>query len=109
MANKTKGEVSLSHQGASYTLAFDFNALAEFEDVAGVENALAVLQNPKGMGVRHTRALFWCGLKAHHPDLTLIEAGEILTANADKLGEALLAAFPQGDEGNVKPAKPARR
>lgn len=106
MVNKTKGEVALSYDGATYTLLLDFNALAEFEDAIG-EKAMPILQNPSGMGIKHMRALFWAGLKQRHPDITLEDAGRILTANSDKLGEALAASFPDADEG--KPARAKAR
>ena len=101
MAKKIKGEVALKYEGKSYTLLLDFNALAEFEDAAAVPNALETLN--QGMGAKLTRILFWCGLKGNHPDITLEEAGRILTDNADKLAEALSASFPgskDGGEGN---------
>lgn len=110
MANKTKGEVTISHEGKDYTLVFDFNAFADFEEETGVDNALTLLEDPSALGARLSRALFWSGLKTHHPEITLEEAGRVMTSSMGKLGEALLAAFPQGgDEGNDKPAKRERR
>lgn len=110
MANKTKGEVTVSHEGKDYTLVFDFNAFAEFEEATGVENALTILEDPSALGARLSRALFWSGLKTHQPNITVEEAGRVMTSSMGKLGEALAAAFPEGgDEGNGKPAKRARR
>lgn len=110
MANKIKGQVQIEHGGEEYTLAIDFNALADFEDEAGIENALELLQNPSALGVKKTRLLFWCGLRENHPELTVQDAGRLLSANPAAFGEALQAAFPQGgDAGNGKPASKARR
>lgn len=103
MANKIKGEVALSYEGAAYTLVLDFNALAEFEDAIG-EKAMPILQDPNGMGIKHMRALFWAGLKQRHPELTIEDAGRILSENFDKLGEALTASFPDAEEGKRKRA-----
>lgn len=107
MANKIKGEVALMHGGKSYTLVLDFNALADFEAEAGVANALVSLQNIAAMSATHTRALFWAGLKQHHPEITLADAGAILSANLDKMGEAMAAAFPDAGPpaGNVAGAR----
>lgn len=114
MANKIKGETALSYDGADYSLVLDFNALAEFEDfleklypVADGEepvSAMQKLQNPSGMSIREMRGLFWAGLKQRHPEITLEDAGRILSANFDKLGEALAASFPDAEEGKPKRA-----
>lgn len=104
MVNKIKGEVALSYGGVAYSLALDFNTLAEFEDAIG-EKAMPILQDPAGMSIKQMRALFWCGLKQHHPEITLEEAGRILSANFDKLGEALSASFPDEDAGAGKPKR----
>lgn len=102
MANRMKGEVALQYDGATYQMRLDFNALAEFEAMLGGElNALAVLQDPAGLNATRTRALFWAGLKQCHPDMTLGLAGSILSANMDKLGDAMGAAFPEAEAGNV--------
>lgn len=105
MVNRTKGQVALEHEGAAYTMALDFNALADFEGETGLR-ALEVLQQPEQMTITQMRALFWAGLRQNHPEITLAEAGRILTNNLDKMGEALSAAFPDAPVGNVQ--KPAR-
>ena len=111
MANKIKGEVALTHDGKSYTMVMDFNALAEFEEASGVENAIVFLENLTTMNARHMRSLFWAGLRQRHPDMTTELAGQILSSNMDKLGDAVGAAFPDAepDAGNVPPARKARR
>lgn len=102
MANRIKGEVALSHDGTTYRMRLDFNALAEFEEqVGGDANALALLQNPAALTALRTRALFWAGLKQCHPDMTLELAGRILSSNMDKLSEAMGAAFPDAEPGNA--------
>lgn len=103
MANKIKGETALSYDGAEYSLVLDFNALAEFEDAIGAK-AMPILQDPSGMSIKQMRALFWAGLKQRHPEITLEDAGRILSANFDKLGEALSASFPDAEEGKPKRA-----
>jgi hypothetical protein len=102
MVNKVKGEVALQHDGATYSMRLDFNALAEFEDFLGGDaNALEVLQDPKQLNAKKTRAIFWCALRQCHPDMTQELAGQILSGNMDKLGEAMSAAFPDAEPGNV--------
>lgn len=99
MANKIKGEVSLRHGGKSYEMVLDFNALAEFEEAAGVENAIEAIQNPGALNAKKLRALFWAGLRQRHPEMTMELAGSILSGNLDKMGEAIGTAFPDPDPG----------
>lgn len=108
MANAIKGEVALLHDGKTYTMVLDFNALAEFEDATG-KNAAEVLDSPESMSISLARKLFWAGLQRHHPGLTLHEAGDILQENMDKLGQAVGAAAPDPVAGNVAGAVKARK
>lgn len=117
MAKRAKGEVSFEHDGKSFTLVLDFNAIAEFEDLAGVPNGLAALEGEMKaldgqMSAKTARALFCAGLRGNHPDLTLVEAGRLLTSNVSALNEAMTAAFPKADStaaGNANPAGSTRR
>lgn len=109
MANNIKGEVALQHEGKTYTMVLDFNALAEFEDATG-RNAAEVLASPETMGISLARSLFWAGLQRHHPGLTLTEAGDIMQGNMDKLPAAVQAGTPEPAAGNGKAApKPRAR
>lgn len=108
MANPIKGEVALEHDGVTYSMVLDFNALAEFEGETG-KRAMEVLADPDRMSATEMRALFWAGLKQRHPEITLGDAGRILSANIDKLGTAMMQAFPEAQPGNApKPAKQGR-
>ena len=99
MVAPVKGEVSLSYGDETYTMRLDFNALAEFEGEVG-GRALDLLQEPDKLTITQVRALFWAGLRQCHPEITLPEAGRILTANQSSLGEALAATFPDAAPGN---------
>lgn len=111
MANKTKGQVNLMLDGETYSAALDFNALAEFEDEAGVENALIAIDDISKLGAKKLRLLMWCGLRQQHKDISLETAGRIVTANLAKLPEMIVAAFPEaqgsdaGDLGKKRAAK----
>lgn len=108
MANRIKGEVALQHGGKSFTMVLDFNALAEFEDATG-RAAAEVLDDPKAMTISLARTLFWAGLQRHHPGLSMLEAGDILQSNMDKLGVAVAASAPEPEPGNVPSAPKAKR
>jgi hypothetical protein len=53
MAGNVKGEVTLEHGGVTYRMRVDMNALADFEEVSGIENALAALQEDTGLSLMH--------------------------------------------------------
>lgn len=107
MANKVKGEVGFKVDGQDYTLLLDLNALCEAEDhVPGImDGGLASMKSIKAI-----RAVFWSGLQGHHPDVTLIKAGQIMQAlgvpkAGQLIGEAMSAAWGdnKGGEGADSP------
>ena len=104
MFNGTK-KVTLA--GKSYQLVLDINAMADFEGVAGRDafDALEDLENGR-MRVTDMRAMFWALFQAHHPDVTLRQAGQLLAENPRALGETVTAAMPKAKaaSGNAKAA-----
>ncbi len=105
------GTLTIEAQGATWTLCFDFNAFAEFEDATGLiamEEIARLEAEPDRMRVSIMRRLFWAGLQRHHPGATLQAAGDLMTAAPDALMSALNAAVPdQADiEGATQPGKP---
>lgn len=111
MGAALKGEVTLiDRDGASYKMRLDFNALAEFEAETGL-NALKALQDPADLSITNVRALFWCGLRQCHPDITLETAGRM--ASFDSLNAAMTVSAPDASEGGApgnarKPSRPRR-
>jgi hypothetical protein len=108
MANPRKGEVALPVGGRDFTLRLSVNALAEVEGLLdkGVNEIIQSLDR-----VTTLRALLWAGLRQHHPDVSLFDAGDLIgEAGADivgeKIGEALKAAFPE-PKGNTNPPQAA--
>ena len=94
MARRNDGVVAFDVDGKTWRLVCDMNALADFEVMFGV-NALEVLDgDPKKLSATYMRGLFWAMLQEHHPDVSVREAGKLLAVAQDKMGEALLAAFP---------------
>lgn len=105
MANKVKGEVGFAANGKGYTLLLDLNALCEAEEhVPGImDGGLKELKSVKAI-----RAVFWSGLRRHHPTVTLVEAGDIMQSlgvpEAGRLiGEAMAAAWGDGGEEAARP------
>ena len=108
MANKFFGEVEIDSGGNKYTLRMDFNAMCEFEDVAGVNAMDAFADFEKGkISVKNMRAMMYAFLRRHHPDVTLEQAGEILSENIGALESVVSASMPTSEEaeGLGKPKK----
>lgn len=111
MANAFRGEVTLTHEGQDYTMVLDFNALCEYEDITGDDWKSLFAKLDKGtLRATELRALVCAGLREHHPDITLSQAGAILSANPDAVDRSAAAAAvqegdvasPKGDRGNGK-------
>ncbi|EGK10291.1 hypothetical protein HMPREF9374_2641 [Desmospora sp. 8437] len=103
MANKQRGyvEVTLDRRRR---LKFDLNALSELEGALGKP---VTQLNDSTVGMQELRAMVWAGLLHEDPGLTLRDTGEIIELErieeiTEKVTEALLAAFPQGEEKNGK-------
>ncbi len=111
MGNPYRGEASFEALGKEWTLRFNTNALAEFEEAAGV----SVASLGSGMGIRQLRALVWAGLGFHHRKSRggLEAAGSMIDeVGAQGMGEivmrAISSAFPQSEGEADSPPKAAR-
>ncbi|MEO1067397.1 MAG: GTA-gp10 family protein [Pseudomonadota bacterium] len=105
MANKEKGEIVIDASDAAFTLRFSANALCDLEAEVGA-SAVALaneLSDEDNISITTLRAMFWAGLRDSHPDISVDDAGRIMTelgiteASA-KIGEAFVAAFPASDD-----------
>lgn len=137
MANPQKGEVSFEADGKTWTLRYSANALCELEDhlSRGVVDIASELQSwgppvgPDGKSSGETperaaervklirlgtlRAVFWAGLRDHHPDIDIRHAGDLLVAAGGAMGglalvaDAFAQAFPEPE--TVRPPKGGRK
>lgn len=102
MANQLKGEVTAEAMGASYRLVLDFNALCEFEDATGLDPGDTIDALAKGEKVKAKlttiRQLIRAALLRHHPETTVRDAGDLITADPSVLRRCLQAAMARGDE-----------
>ena len=105
MANRIKGDTPVTlKDGRTVTLLFDFDAMCEVEDLLDrpfaelleeISPKFEVPGDPSSRLVREgraprlkeARALVAAGLKRHHPEIALSEAGNLLLSD----GEALFA------------------
>lgn len=107
MANAFRGEVTLTHEGQDYTMVLDFNALCEYEGATGDSwNSFFDRLDNGTIRATELRAMVWAGLMAHHPDITLSQAGAVLSSNSDAVIRAAAAALPA--EKGAPPSKGAR-
>ena len=108
MSNRFLGEAKATVDGKAYTLRCDFNAMCAFEDETG-KDALETFEKFETgkVGVKDMRAIMWAFLQHHHPDVTMQEAGHVLSAQTDVLFKVIQTASPAPDEvqdlGNGQP------
>lgn len=102
MANQVKGEVDFMVGEKTFTLKLGNNARAEAEAVVGkpwVQIATELFD--AGEARQGTaRAVLWAGLRRFHPELSLLDVGDMMDEVGDtyagqKIGEALIAAAPK--------------
>ena len=112
MANPVKGETPLKlDDGREFTLVMDFEGLVEAEGAYG-KPMERMMQDAAAGFMGASRALLFGALQAHHPEMTLRDASNILGRNTDLVTEALTkateAAFPEladEDVGNDSPPR----
>lgn len=114
MANKFKGDVSFESGEKTYTMRFSANALCELEDALemGVNAIATHLANPESMRWKMVRVVFWAGLRDHHQEITLHQAGEIITDISPTAAMGLISkAFELAFQDNSKahPPKPGQK
>ena len=112
--SRLNGTHRIAALGQDWTLCFDFNALAEFEEATGriaLETIAEIEADPDRARISVMRALIWAGLLRHHPKVTLMQAGDIMAAAPDALIAGLNAALPdQADIAETdQPGKPQGR
>lgn len=109
MANRFKGEIEAT---TGHRMVFDFNAMAEFEDITGVKGGDFLNRLPKGeTSISELRAFYLACLKRHNPEMSLMDAGDVFSEDAEAWQRILAAAFPEQKEvqasGNAK-ARPKK-
>ncbi|NEX45185.1 gene transfer agent family protein [Pseudotabrizicola algicola] len=109
MTRRDEGEASFECDGEIWRLRFDFNAMCDFQEATG-KPIFATLEAMEAGGAdpADIRALFWAMLRDAHPDITLRQAGRMVTQGMGALQKAAMSALPsaQPDEGGEQPEKP---
>ncbi|WP_145395996.1 hypothetical protein [Paracoccus sulfuroxidans] len=104
MANRFKGEIETA---TGHKMVLDYNALAELESIAG-KRAQEVLESLDDGSVSLTdlRAFYLACLRRHHPDLSVFDAGDIVSEDPEAWVRVVAAASPDAPKevspGNAK-------
>lgn len=115
--NPHRGHLGFEVDGQQWVFAFSTNALCAVEeefDLKDITELEKVLSDSPSL--RTIRKLFRIGLTDVHPDMTDIEAGQIMEAvgglepSLELIMRAVEQAFPEGaKKGGAGPRKPAPR
>lgn len=89
---KVDGIDPASDPQQSYKLTFDFNEICDAETATGF-NLWAPLRNLSAMSAGQVRGLLFALLKTAHPQVTLKEAGALLTCDMLNVSDALWAVL----------------
>lgn len=115
-----KGSTRLDlSDGRVLTLEYDFDGLIALEEAAGMKmpevyaEFKRLEQTKDQPSLRLQRAIFFGGLQAHHPEITLKEVGMLLLTEGEALEKAVLALNgahgPKGEDGDEADAGPPKR
>lgn len=122
MGNRQAGEISLRIEGAAYTLLFDWEAIAHFEDetdLSILEVMVSLQDAATGKGrapkISTLGSLLSAAMRRHHPEMDRIACMKLVNdpGAMEALSEAFEFAMPQSDDpepgevGNA-PARPAK-
>ncbi len=117
MANPHRGELSFEVDELTYTMAFSTNSICELEEKLGrafmsiAKELEQYIQQPETIRISTLRAIFWSGLRKHHPHLTLEDAGDLMTGSGGALkameliSEGFARAFPTPESKGARPPK----
>lgn len=112
MANQHKGEVAFDADGKQYTLRYSIDAICclETETGKGIVALLSEFQDSDKITLTLARQMMWAGLREHHPEVTVKEAGELIVAAGglmkfiEVLNNSFAASFGL-EEGKKNPRK----
>lgn len=111
MANAVKGAIEAKvSDGRTLTMVFDMNTWADAEDETGLKlDALLDGLKSNSLSAKQQRALFWCALKEHHPEIDLREAGRLFVELAEAMSKAMESSMPVEEAGDEAEADPPLR
>lgn len=121
MSNPMKAEAVVDlEDGRQLTFVYDVNAWIDIGEEIGrmmgreadvelpeILKAMNDEDNPPGL--KFQRVLVWGGLRKHHPEMSVHDAGAIMIEAAPAMQRAITAGMPQGGEGEPADGEPGPR
>jgi hypothetical protein len=110
---KTEATIELD-DGRRLTFAYDVNAWIDIGEELGklqggvdvelpeILKALSDKENPPSL--KFQRVIVWGGLRKHHPEMTVRDAGAIMVEAAPAMERAMAGGLPQEEEGSADEA-----
>ncbi len=119
MANQHRGQVALQAGDEAYVVSFSINAMCELEGLLdrSVIDIMTELEMSRDdftkLRMQTVRAIVWASLRDHHPDTSMKDAGDIISAAGvpvvmAKIAEAIMLSFPQTPAGSAVGKAPAK-
>lgn len=110
MPNPHKGDIELKAGDATYVLRYSIDAICSLEDDLdkGFPAIAAEMSDTAKVRISSVRQILLAGLREHHPELTLKQAGELIVSAGGaitvlgKIAEAFSAAFPEAEASGKK-------
>jgi len=97
MANREKGEVSLTLSGTTYTCKLGTQALIEAQEALSTPARLVTLEEMQaGMlagRVKFIQVMLWASLQKYHPGLTLEDVNDLLDGADEQEVRVLMGAL----------------
>jgi hypothetical protein len=123
MANIWRGEASFVVKGETYNLVLDTNSVCEIEELTneGFLSLSMALNDINRIKISYIRAILWGALRANHAEVSLSQAGQLLSQAglADTIAalhKLMERAFPKPEKleaiesaNGSRPPKPQRR
>jgi hypothetical protein len=108
-ADPTVRFTKIDLNGKTYQLVYDFDAIAQAEDLTGLPLLVGV--NWHGINARRIRAMLFASLLKAHPEIKLKDVTKLITvSNLPKIETALVDAWwhsmPDQEEANENPQQP---
>jgi hypothetical protein len=101
MTNRFLGEGQVVAGGVTYRLRFDMNVLADLEERTG-KNSVDVMKALDGGGsVKALREICHAMMMLHHPEATLLEAGNVISENLQAVMQIITSAMPPDDKARA--------
>lgn len=115
MANPIKGEVDFPVGDKTYRLRLSINEIIQVEDLLGIGiiKIAGMFNDVESLTAGSVRAVLWGALREHHPEVNIMDAGDImaearLQSTIEHVGQALQAAFPKAEDKDTPSPKRGR-